>query len=109
MSWRPSSADDLVDHYTWVLAGDGCLMEGMSARRPSPWPGISKLNKLIVLWDDNDITIDGAVPRCRRRTDPEARFKAAAGWNVQAVDGHDPRPDREARSAEARKSPTSPR
>ena len=78
---------DLVDHYTYVIAGDGCLMEGISQEALS-LAGHLNLNKLIVLWDDNDITIDGAVSLADS-TDQLARF-AASGWNTDAVDGHDP-------------------
>ena len=78
--------DDLVDHRTWVVAGDGCLMEGVS-QEAITLAGRYKLNKLTVLWDDNAITIDGAVA-LSDATDQKARFKAA-GWAVKAVDGHD--------------------
>ena len=78
--------DDLVDHRTWVVAGDGCLMEGVS-QEAIALAGRYKLNKLTVLWDDNAITIDGAVS-LSDATDQLARFKAA-GWAVKAVDGHD--------------------
>jgi transketolase len=77
---------DLVDHRTWVLAGDGCLMEGVSHEAIS-LAGRLKLAKLTVLWDNNDITIDGHV-ELSDATDQLARFKAA-GWAVKAIDGHD--------------------
>jgi len=78
--------EDLVDHRTWVVAGDGCLMEGVSHEAIS-LAGRLKLAKLTVLWDDNDITIDGHVG-ISDATNQLARFKAA-GWAVRAVDGHD--------------------
>lgn len=78
--------DDIVDHYTYVIAGDGCLMEGIS-HEAIDFAGAQKLGKLIVLWDDNSITIDGKT-ELATGTDQLARF-AAAGWNVLAVDGHD--------------------
>ena len=78
--------DDLVDHRTWVIAGDGCLMEGVS-QEAITLAGRYRLNKLTVLWDDNAITIDGAVS-LSDATDQKARFKAA-GWAVKAIDGHD--------------------
>ena len=78
--------EDLVDHRTWVIAGDGCLMEGVS-QEAIALAGRYRLNKLTVLWDDNAITIDGAVS-LSDATDQKARFKAA-GWAVKAVDGHD--------------------
>ena len=78
--------DDLVDHWTYAIAGDGCLMEGISQEAIS-LAGSLKLNKLIVLWDDNDICIDGPVAMTTG-DDQAARFKAS-GWNVAAVDGHD--------------------
>ena len=79
--------DDIVDHHTYVFAGDGCLMEGISHEAIS-LAGHLKLSKLIVLFDDNDISIDGAVSlSCN--DDQLARF-GASGWHVQSVDGHDP-------------------
>nr|WP_314437371.1 transketolase [uncultured Brevundimonas sp.] len=78
--------DDLVDHRTWVIAGDGCLMEGVS-QEAIALAGRYRLNKLTVLWDDNEITIDGKVS-LSDAVDQKARFKAA-GWAVKAVDGHD--------------------
>src|SRR6478752_3720526 len=77
----------LVDHHTWVVAGDGCLMEGVSHEAIS-LAGRFKLARLTVLWDNNDITIDGHVG-LSDATDQLARFKAA-GWAVKAIDGHDP-------------------
>jgi len=77
---------DLVDHHTWVLAGDGCLMEGIS-QEAIALAGHLKLNKLTIIWDDNNITIDGAVSNADS-TDQHARFRAS-GWNTVAVDGHD--------------------
>ncbi|QPC85950.1 transketolase [Mesorhizobium sp. NBSH29] len=79
--------DDLVDHHTYVLAGDGCLMEGISQEAIS-LAGHLKLSKLIVFWDDNNISIDGAISLADS-TDQVARFKAS-GWNASHVDGHDP-------------------
>jgi len=78
--------ENLVDHRTWVIAGDGCLMEGVS-QEAITLAGRLKLNKLTVLWDDNSITIDGAVG-LSDATDQKSRFKAA-GWAVKAIDGHD--------------------
>ncbi|MBU1521348.1 MAG: transketolase [Alphaproteobacteria bacterium] len=78
--------EDLVDHRTWVVAGDGCLMEGVS-QEAIALAGRYRLNKLTVLWDDNEITIDGKVS-LSDATDQKARFKAA-GWAVKAIDGHD--------------------
>ncbi len=76
---------DLVDHRTWVICGDGCLMEGVSHEAIS-LAGRLKLSKLTLLWDDNNITIDGHVA-IADSTDQLARFKAA-GWAVKAIDGH---------------------
>ena len=77
---------DLVDHMTWVIAGDGCLMEGISQEAIS-LAGHLKLNKLCVIWDNNNITIDGAVSNADS-TDQVARFHAV-GWNTIEIDGHD--------------------
>ncbi len=77
----------IVDHYTYVIAGDGCLMEGVS-QEAIGIAGKQKLSRLIVLWDDNGITIDGKV-EIADITDQRARF-AASGWNVLSCDGHDP-------------------
>ncbi len=79
--------NDLVDHYTYVLAGDGCLMEGVS-QEALTLAGHLKLNKLIVFWDHNDISIDGPVSLADS-TDQLARFRAS-GWDATLVDGHDP-------------------
>jgi transketolase len=76
----------LVDHYTYVIAGDGCLQEGIS-HEAIDLAGHLKLSKLILFWDDNHISIDGATSLSTSMNQP-ARFKAA-GWEVQRVDGHD--------------------
>ncbi|MEM7767560.1 MAG: transketolase [Pseudomonadota bacterium] len=78
--------DDLVDHHTWVLAGDGCLMEGIS-QEAITLAGHLELNKLVVLFDDNAVTIDGGT-ELSDRTDQCARFEAS-GWATTAIDGHD--------------------
>ena len=78
--------DELVNHFTYVIAGDGCLMEGVSQEAIS-LAGHLELGKLIVLWDDNQITIDGKTDLSTSE-DQRQRFEAA-GWHVQAVDGHD--------------------
>ena len=77
----------IVDHHTYVIAGDGCLMEGVS-QEAIGIAGRHALSKLIVFWDNNDITIDGKVS-LSDRTDQVARFRAS-GWDVQEIDGHDP-------------------
>ncbi|MGD9783335.1 MAG: transketolase [Hyphomicrobiaceae bacterium] len=77
---------ELVDHRTYVIAGDGCLMEGIS-HEAIDMAGHLKLGKLLVLWDDNHISIDGATSLATSM-DQLQRFKAA-GWHVAAVDGHD--------------------
>src|SRR5690606_16214912 len=79
--------DDLVDHYTYALVGDGCLMEGIS-QEALTLAGHLKLSKLIVLFDDNQISIDGPVSLADS-TDQCERF-AASGWNTMRADGHDP-------------------
>jgi transketolase len=77
----------VMDHYTYCIAGDGCLMEGIS-QEAIGLAGRHELSRLIVLWDNNDITIDGKVS-LSDRTDQVARFKAS-GWDVFECDGHDP-------------------
>ncbi len=86
-SLRARFGAKVVDHYTWVIAGDGCLMEGIS-HEAIGLAGMQKLSKLIVLWDDNSISIDGKIS-LSDVTDQRARF-AAAGWKVLSCDGHDP-------------------
>ena len=78
--------DDLVDHKTWVIAGDGCLMEGIN-HEAIGLAGVNKLSRLNVLWDDNNITIDGdtSLSTCE---DILARY-AATGWHTVRCDGHD--------------------
>lgn len=76
----------LVDHYTYVIAGDGCLQEGIS-HEAIDLAGHLRLSKLIVLWDDNRISIDGPTSLATSMDQP-ARF-GAAGWHAVAVDGHD--------------------
>ena len=78
--------DLIVDHRTWVIAGDGCLMEGVSHEAIS-LAGRFGLNKLTVLFDDNNTTIDGEAT-IAETGDQIARFKAA-GWATKTVDGHD--------------------
>lgn len=78
---------DIVDHYTYVFMGDGCMMEGISHEACS-LAGTLKLSKLIAFWDDNGISIDGHVEGWFTDDTP-ARFEAY-GWHViRAVDGHD--------------------
>lgn len=79
--------DDLVDHRIWVIAGDGCLMEGIN-HEAIGLAGHLKLGRLNVLWDDNRITIDGAVSLSSSEDIP-ARYRAT-GWHVVECDGHDP-------------------
>jgi transketolase len=79
--------DSLADHHTYVIAGDGCLMEGVS-HEAIDLAGHLRLGKLIVLWDDNRISIDGPTS-LSTSMDQVARF-AAAGWKTLSVDGHDP-------------------
>jgi len=92
--------NDLVDHYTYVFVGDGCLMEGIS-HEAIDMAGHMKLSRMIVLWDDNSITIDGGTDMSTS-TDQVARF-TAAGWDAVAIDGHDPQAIADALEA-ARKS-----
>jgi len=77
---------DLVDHHTYVFAGDGCLMEGIS-HEAIDMAGHLNLSKLIVLFDDNAVTIDGMTDMSTSM-DQKTRF-SAAGWEVMEVDGHD--------------------
>ncbi|CDL01361.1 Transketolase (TK) [Magnetospirillum gryphiswaldense MSR-1 v2] len=77
----------IANHYTYVIAGDGCLMEGIS-QEAITLAGHLKLNKMIVLWDDNHICIDGDTA-LSTSDDQCARF-AAAGWATAKIDGHDP-------------------
>jgi len=84
---RDEFGEDLVNHYTYVLAGDGCLMEGISQEAIS-LAGHLKLNKLVLFWDNNGISIDGKVSLADS-TDQIERFKAVH-WNTIDIDGHDP-------------------
>ncbi|MEY9832878.1 transketolase [Sinorhizobium fredii] len=77
----------LCNHFTYVVAGDGCLQEGIS-HEAIDLAGHLKLRKLVVLWDDNRISIDGST-ELSTSMDQLARFRAA-GWDAQRVDGHDP-------------------
>lgn len=78
---------EIVDHYTYVIAGDGCLMEGVG-QEAITLAGHLGLGRLIVLFDDNGISIDG--PTSLSTSDDHKKRFAAAGWHVQAVDGLDP-------------------
>ncbi|MFO1082626.1 MAG: transketolase [Reyranellaceae bacterium] len=78
---------EVVDHYTYVIAGDGCLMEGVG-QEAITLAGHLGLGRLIVLFDDNGISIDG--PTSLSTSEDHRKRFAAAGWHVQAVDGHDP-------------------
>src|SRR5438309_146355 len=86
LSMNAAFGNDLVNHHTYVLAGDGCLMEGVSHEAVA-LAGHLKLNKLIVFWDNNNISIDGPVSLADN-TDQVARFQAC-GWNASHIDGTD--------------------
>ncbi|MGR3463058.1 MAG: transketolase [Roseovarius sp.] len=86
-SLRARFGPRLMDHRTYVIAGDGCLMEGVS-QEALTLAGRQRLSRLTVLWDNNNITIDGTVDLADR-TDQAARFRAS-GWEVIEIDGHDP-------------------
>ena len=77
--------NDLVDHYTYTIVGDGCLQEGIS-HETIEFAGHLKLSKLIVLWDDNRISIDGET-KLSTSSNQLARFKSC-GWDTQKIDGH---------------------
>ena len=79
--------DELVDHKTWVLAGDGCMMEGIN-HEAIGLAGHLKLGNMIVLWDDNNVTIDGTV-ELSSSADVLARYRAT-NWHTVSCDGHDP-------------------
>ncbi|MDP9809955.1 transketolase [Rhizobium tibeticum] len=83
---RDEFGAELQDHYTYAICGDGCLMEGIS-HEAIALAGHLKLNKLVLFWDNNSITIDGAVS-LSDSTDQVARFKAVH-WNTIEIDGHD--------------------
>ena len=84
---RANYGEKIIDHYTYVFAGDGCLMEGVS-QEAIALAGRQKLSKLIVFWDNNNITIDGKV-ELSDTTNQVERFKSS-GWNVIEIDGHNP-------------------
>ena len=97
---RATYGAKIVDHHTYVIVGDGCLMEGVS-QEAITLAGRHKLSKLIVMWDNNNITIDGPVT-LSDHTDQVARF-AAAQWHTIEIDGHNP-DEIDAALTEARKS-----
>ena len=84
---RARYGQDVVNHRTYVIAGDGCLMEGVS-QEAIALAGRQRLGRLTVFWDNNNITIDGQVGLADI-TDQISRFQAS-GWDVREIDGHDP-------------------
>ncbi len=103
-SLRARFGKKIVDHFTYVIAGDGCLMEGIS-QEAIGLAGMQKLSRLIVLWDDNNISIDGEIS-LSDITDQKKRFQAS-GWKVLECDGHDPEDiDRALIQARVAKKPT---
>ncbi len=93
-AWRSPSGllnarygDEVVSHFTYCVAGDGCLMEGISQEAIS-LAGHLKLGRLIVLFDDNQISIDG--PTSLSVSDDQIERFRASGWHTASVDGHDP-------------------
>lgn len=94
---------DVIDHHTYVIVGDGCLMEGISHEAISQ-AGHLKLGKLIVLWDDNRICIDGETDMTV--SDNQLMRFEASNWHTAAVDGHDP--DAVAAAIEAAKNDARP-
>ncbi|WP_299206487.1 transketolase [uncultured Tateyamaria sp.] len=101
---RAQYGKKVVDHYTYAIAGDGCLMEGVS-QEAITLAGHHQLGKLIVFWDNNNITIDGPLSLADN-TDQPQRFKSA-GWAVIEIDGHDPEAiDAAITKAKTQKKPT---
>ena len=98
--------DEIVDHHTYVIAGDGCLMEGISQEAIS-LAGHLKLGRLIVLFDDNQISIDG--PTSLSVSDDQIERFRASGWHMAKVDGHDPEAIAPRHRECARRRPTGPR
>jgi transketolase len=84
--WNARLGDEVINHHTYCLVGDGCLMEGIS-QEAITLAGHLGLGRLIVLFDDNGISIDGPTSLTTSE-DQIGRFKAA-GWNAMAIDGHD--------------------
>ncbi len=84
--WNARLGSELIDHHTYVIAGDGCLMEGIS-QEAITLAGHLALGKLIVLFDDNGISIDG--PTSLSTSEDQIKRFEAAGWNTIAIDGHD--------------------